>query len=252
MTINKVSRPFSSTRAVSELLIILLAAHAAISLVDIAVSFYEVMALSDMLRDAVDPGSRAEIQRIIGAIQFVVSLFAWGFSLFWFYRVHRNLPALGVLRGKYNSPWNILLFFVPIVNLYFGYHLVKELWKQSNPDVGFSDDFLRKHASPLKEYSSKTALIGIWWGFTLASASAARVTSQAALHSTSVSDYIRDAEWFMISDALATVASIMLIVVVTRIEERQEEKHRRLTLREAEAERDRSIPVLGWSPVPGK
>jgi len=39
----------------------------------------------------------------------------------------------------------------------------------------------------------------------------------------------------MVSDALAIVAGIMLIVIVKKIDERQEEKHRRLMLRDAEA-----------------
>ena len=230
MTINKVSRPFSSNKTVSELLIILLAIRATIALVAIALSFYEVMVLSRTLSAVIDPISRDEIRRIIGAIYILLYLLTSGFSLLWFYRAHRNLPALGVLRGKYSSPWNILLFFVPIANLYFGYDLMSELWKQSNPDVGFSDDFLRRHASPLKQYSSKTALIGCWWFFTIASAVVARIASQNSLPGAGVSDYITEAVILMISDAFGIVGSIMLIALVTKINERQKEKYRRLVL----------------------
>jgi hypothetical protein len=225
----KVSRPFSSTKAVSELLIILLGASAAIDLVAIGIDSYHVMLLSGSLSAGTSESTIEGIGRIMGAIQFVLHIFAWGFFLFWFYRAHRNLPSLGVLRGKYSSPWSIVLFFVPIVNFYFGYDLVRELWKQSNPDVGFSDDFLRRHASPLKQYPSKTALIGFWWGFTWVSTRLASGVFKISLHSTSASDYIKDTVGYMISQALGIVGSILLIVIVTKIDERQEEKHRRLT-----------------------
>jgi hypothetical protein len=241
MTINKVSRPFSSIKTVSELLIILLAIRAAIALVAIALSFYEVMVLSRTLSAAIDPISRDEIRRIIGVTYLVVYLVVAAFSLLWFYRAHRNLPSLGVLRGKYSSPWNILLFLVPIANLYFGYDLMRELWKQSNPDVGFSDDFLSRHASPLKQYSSKTALIGLWWFFTIASTVVARTAFNSSVPNAGFSDYIRDTVILMISDAFGIVGSIMLIALVTKINERQKEKHRRLVLHETEA---RSVPAF--------
>jgi hypothetical protein len=242
MTI-KVSRPFHSIHGLSELLIILLAIRAAIDLVGVGVNFYQAMLLSRTLTDGTALSSINEIQRIIGAVYLVLFIVVWALLLFWFYRAHRNLPALGVLRGRYSSPWNILLFFVPIVNLYFGYDLVKELWKQSNPDVGFSDEFLTQHSDPSKQYSSKTPLIAFWWGLTIASVVVARAAVRASLGSTSSSDYISQAVLFMISDALGMVAGIVLIVIVKKIDERQEEKYRRLVLREAEAGRERSIPA---------
>jgi len=228
MTI-KVSRAFHSIHAISELLIILLAVRAAIDLVSVVLNFYLVMLLST------DTGlsSTNEVLRVIGGIYLVLHILALALLLFWFYRAHRNLPALGVLRGRYSSPWNMLLFFVPIVNLYFGYDMVTELWKQSNPDVGFSDEFLTQHAGPLREYPSKTVLIGFWWGFTIASAVVGRAAVTASEHNSSSSDYVSEAVMFMISDALSMVASIALILIVKKIDERQEEKHRRLVLREA-------------------
>jgi len=219
MNINKVSRPFSSNEAVSELLIILLGASAAIDLVSMGIGSYEVMAPTS-------ESTLAGVDRIIGAIQLVLHLFVWVFFLVWFYRAHRNLPSLGVINRKYSSPWSTALFLIPIANLYFGYDLVRELWKQTNPDVGFSDDFLRQHASPLKQYPTKTALIGFWWGFTFVSTRVARAAFNTP-------DYISSNVVFMISDAFSLAASVLLIVIVTKINERQEEKHRRLAIREA-------------------
>jgi hypothetical protein len=119
---------------------------------------------------------------------------------------------------------------VPLLNLYYTYDLVKELWKQSSPDLGFSDEFLKQHAATPEQYPSKTALVGWWWGFTIASIVAARTSLRIEMLGTGTSDQITATWIMMISEALAITASIMLILVVKKIDVRQEEKHRRLSL----------------------
>ena len=184
------SRPFSSAHLLAQIVIILLAICALIDVIAIAIGGYQS----------------------IGTLQLVARCAAFIVFLIWFYRAHRNLQALGIRRGRYSSPWSVLLFLVPILNLYYAYDLVKELWKQSSPDLGFSDAFLKQHAFSFEHYPSKTASIGLWWGFTIASFLAARISID------------------LISDALAVVASILLIRIVRNIDARQEEKRRRLTL----------------------
>ncbi|HET9710653.1 MAG TPA: DUF4328 domain-containing protein, partial [Pyrinomonadaceae bacterium] len=114
-------------------------------------------------------------------------------------------------------------------NLYHPYDMVRELWKQSNPDVGLSDAFLKQHAT-LEQYSSKTVLIGLWWGFVIASLVVARISGMLASNSADTPTLITQSWAGMISDALRVVGSIILIVVVNRIDARLEEKHRRRTL----------------------
>ena len=186
----KVSRPFSSAHLLAQIVIIFLAICALIDVIAIAIGGYQS----------------------IGKLQLAVRFTAFIVFLIWFYRAHRNLQALGIRRGRYSSPWSVLLFLVPILNLYYAYDLVKELWKQSSPDLGFSDAFLKQHAFSFEHYPSKTASIGLWWGFTIASVLAARISID------------------LISDALAVVASILLIRIVRDTDARQEEKRRRLTL----------------------
>ena len=186
----KASRPFTSAHLLAQIVIILVAICALIDVIAIAIGGYQS----------------------IGTLQLAARFTAFIVFLIWFYRAHRNLQALGIRRGRYSSPWSVLLFLVPILNLYYAYDLVKELWRQSSPDLGFSDAFLKQHAFSFEHYPSKTASIGLWWGFTIASVLAARISVD------------------LISDALAVVASILLIRIVRDTDARQEEKRRRLTL----------------------
>ena len=208
----KASRPFSSAHSLAELVIILLAICASFDVIAIAIGCYQVMLLS---REQADLITNNDTPPIIGTLQLLARFTAFIVFLIWFYRAHRNLQALGIRRGRYSSPWIVFLFLVPILNLYYAYDLVKELWRQSSPDLGFSDAFLKQPSFTLEHYPSKTALIGLWWGFTIAAVLAARF-------SLTIMD--------LISDALAVAASILLILIVKNTDARQEEKHRRLTL----------------------
>jgi hypothetical protein len=100
MNSNKLSRPFSSTQGVAEMLIVLLAMRASFDLVGISVDFYQVMVLSGNFSDETGLSTTEGIQRILGAIQLVLHVFAGVFFLIWFYRAYQNLPALGVRWGR--------------------------------------------------------------------------------------------------------------------------------------------------------
>lgn len=207
------SRPFSSAHSLAELVIILLAICASFDVIAIAMGGYQVTMLTE------------EAPPIIGTLQLGARFTAFIVFLIWFYRAHRNLQALGIRRGRYSSPWSVLLFLVPILNLYYAYDLVKELWRQSSPDLGFSDGFLKQHAFTLEHYPSKTPLIGLWWGFTIASLLAARFSLMIISH-----ERITGTWMDLTSDALAAAASILLLLIVKNTDARQEEKYRRLTL----------------------
>lgn len=226
----KASRPFSSAHSLAKLVIIVLTVCALIDVIAIAIGCYRVTLLSRALTEQADLITTNDTPPIIGTLQLLARFTAFIVFLIWFYRAHRNLPALGIRRGRYASPWTILLFLVPILNLYYSYDLVKELWRKSNPELGFSDVFLKQPAVAGEHYPSKTPLIGMWWGFTIASVLAARLSLTLVSASPSISDRMTGTSMDVISDALAVVASILLILIVRDIDARQEEKHRRLTL----------------------
>jgi hypothetical protein len=215
---------FSSAHSLAWLLITFLAIYVLITLMAIPIGYHQLTLLSNALTD------QTGVPQIIGTLQLAAHLTVCVVFLIWFYRAHRNLRALGIRGGRYSSPWSILLFFVPILNLYYSYDLVKELWRQSSPDLGFSDDFLKQHELTFAQYPSKTALIDVWWGFTIASFFVARASSTIISSSRTISDLTQGAWFYMASDVLDIVGSIVLIVIVKEIDARQEEKHRRLTL----------------------
>ena len=216
----KVTHTFSSGRLLTTLLTFLLATCVLLDLLSIGFGYSQ----------AADPsGVPAQRQQLVGILLAATYFVAAVLFLIWLYRARRNAVAVASRGARYASPWALALFFVPILNLYYPYDIVRELWKQSNPDVGLSDTFLKQHTSTLEQYSSKTALIGLWWGFVIASLVLFRMSGMISSHAT-IPDLIT-ASWIgMTSDALRTVGTIVLIVLVNKIDARLEEKHRRRTL----------------------
>jgi len=212
----KVTHAFSSLHLVTTLLTLLLAMCVLMDVITIAFVF--------LSREP------TEEPQLVRTLLIAAHLIAGVLFLIWLYHERRNLVAVGSRGGRYSSPWAIGLFFVPILNLYYPYDIVRELWKQSNPDVGLSDAFLKQHAATLKQYSSKTALTGLWWGSVIASVVVARISGTIASHATNIPDLITAGWTGMISDALRIVGTIVLMVLVNRIDARLEEKHRRRTL----------------------
>jgi hypothetical protein len=203
-------------------------------LMNAALGYSKIRLLSKGLTEQVilaeDLFAIATKQEIIEASQLAVYLLGAVCFLIWIYLTHKNLPALGIRRPRYSPARAVIWFLVPVLNLFGGYDVVRELWKESNPDAGISDAFLKQHGSTLTQYSSKTVLIGFWWGFLIASAIVGRTsfTLRSAAHGM---DDLLTASWVeIISYALFIVATVVAIFIVKEIDARQEEKHRRFTL----------------------
>lgn len=65
---------------------------------------------------------------------FVLALIAAGVLYsFWIYRAYKNLRALGHAHTDFTPGWAVGWFFVPVVNLWKPYQVVKEIWEKSSP-----------------------------------------------------------------------------------------------------------------------
>ena len=222
---NRASHSFPLEHSLAVIVILLLVSCIVVDAIAIVLGDGQGSLLS--LAEA-DEETNAVIQGIPALAQLAAYLTTGVLFLIWIYRVHRNLPALGIRRPKYSPGWAVGWFLVPVANLALPYDVVKELWKDSNPDAGLSEAFFGQHPEVTREYSSKTSLIGWWWGFWIASVVASRVygrvsqTGKIALEGASVLG--------MICDVLSIMAAVLAILIVKDIDARQEEKHRRLAL----------------------
>lgn len=230
---HKPTRPFSSARLLARSVMICFAFCILIDLVAVILSYSQITLLSKALTNQTiyegDATADETQQQIIVILQFAAYLITGVLFLTWIYRTHRNLPALGIPGPRYSPAWAVGWFFVPIFGLFRPYEVMQELYKGCNPDVGISDEFLRQYSPTVKLYSSKTALIGLWWGFWLASIFLTRISDQT--HVLSGLGGLIIGNWLsIISDGFGIVAAVCVILIVKEIDARQEEKHKRLAV----------------------
>ncbi|MFH1148820.1 MAG: DUF4328 domain-containing protein [Pseudomonadota bacterium] len=146
--------------------------------------------------------------------------------LVWIYKAYRNLSALGSTKLRYSAAWAVGAFFVPILQFFRPYQIIREIWKGSDPAVEAYDE---SHSEEL----SAPSLIGWWWVIWVAhhlTGAYANIASRdmESLSTATAGGYLTITWINFISDILEAVSAVLAILVVKKIYERQMEKSKRL------------------------
>ena len=130
----------------------------------------------------------------------------------WWYRVVKNLSALGAHDLEFTPKGAVWAFFIPLLNLFRPQEAGQEIWKASDPGLIDNTPLSRKDMP-------RSPLIGFWWTFFLLGnafdGASARFDAAAAVVGMS-----------LIGHLLTSAAAICAIVMVKRIAERQEARLR--------------------------
>ncbi len=152
----------------------------------------------------------------LGSLQIIVYIATVIVFLMWLYRSYENLPAFGTPARslEYSSGWAVGSFFIPFVNLVIPYRAVRELWQKSEPyETSFGSQ-------------SPPATFPLWWGFWIISNIASNVSLRVAFRGeVSMENVVIISS---IADALNIIAAIFAVVVVAKIDRRQEEASKSL------------------------
>ena len=156
---------------------------------------------------------RSGVIAILNAFVILIGMIAF---LVWIHRVRANLPALGIADARWGPGWAIGWWFIPIMNLFRLFQMVKEIWQASGPEAQL--DAWRDTAAP--------ALLGWWWAAWLIASAAGNVAFRVETISPETIDgLIRGSMAYIASEALWAIASIPAIMVVRRIDRRQAGRH---------------------------
>jgi len=228
---------FASGKTLALWTVILLGAEALAKIADIAVSAAQLAlasnypetaaaALGPENADVSDmPGGNFQV--IVLLLDGTVSLFglfvfiaAAVVFLFWQHRAYKNLPALGVPRPDFSSGWVIGSWFVPFLNLFRPYEIVKYIHGKSDPDT-VNVEF--GHYDTGGNFKLKA-----WWGFWIATAIVGRFSDRIYRRAETLDDHVAAGWVGIFVSGLTLVAACLAIAVVRDITSRQEERHKRL------------------------
>src|SRR5215470_11271448 len=96
---------------------------------------------------------------IFGLFVFIAAAVVF---LFWQHRAYKNLLALDAIRPDFSSGWAIGIWFVPFLNLFRPYEIVKYIHDKSDPDTMNAEV---GHYDTGGNFTLKA-----WWGFWIATA----------------------------------------------------------------------------------
>lgn len=141
----------------------------------------------------------------------------------WLYRVADNLTALGHPRHlqQYSPGWAVGSFFVPFVNLVIPYRAVREVWVKSGPD--YQPDTFSAYSD-----TSTPIYFKLWWGFWLASNVINNIATRAYFGANTRSEMSAATQIDIVGSLLTIPAAVFAIMVVKSIDQRQEERSRRV------------------------
>jgi hypothetical protein len=148
-------------------------------------------------------------------VVFVISALAnLATLLIWIYGANANLRALGCPDVEFTPAWSVGWFFVPLLNFFKPYQVVREIWRGSDPSF----------------YSgmvpSGTALIGWWWGLRICAAILGQLASLISNHAESV-DELLGVTWLAIAINLAVGVPLHILqaLLILTTQGFQDERH---------------------------
>jgi Domain of unknown function (DUF4328) len=230
MSSRNMVEPYMSSRRLANLLMAVLAVNIVVQLVAIGLTFthidllYKIMeettAVARAQRQAGE--TREAVMRIVQLIAFTLSA---GTFLIWLYRAYKNLKPLGAER-RHSTALAVGAFLVPIINLVLPFQIFQEMWRASDPETIAVRD--AKSVTAFIEDSSKSLLVVVWWGLWLLT-----IINLVVAYRWHASWQILNEEiiasWLItMSSLLFILNSIVTIVLVKKITDRQDEKFKRL------------------------
>jgi hypothetical protein len=143
-------------------------------------------------------------QQAIGVAQFALFVVTDIVFLTWIHRVNRNARALGAEGMRFTPGWSVGWFFVPIMNLWRPFQVMREIW-QASAQPG---NWRAVQAPPL---------LGWWWAMFLGRQILGQIGHRLSDSIRSVDDAVLASVITTLSDISAMALDVLAFVLVGKI-----------------------------------
>jgi len=225
--------PYIATRFTARLLTILLLITAAVSGLSAGFEISQIHLLSGIDSYAEVNEETRWAHTFIRNTLLVSRLVLYGSIgiafITWLHRCRINVRAFGCRRFRYSRIWAIIGFLIPIVNFFRPYQVVSEVWRASDP---------RSVETPVAWVNMPVSGFVLAWWLTLLASLFLEILEAALLtHSGATVDDLFAARSIGVLVGITSASSaILAYLVISGIEESQEEKWAIISHAEAEAD----------------
>lgn len=175
--------------------------------------------------DLGDNDSLSLWELVLGLIALVflpIFIFTVVTFLMWLYRTHTNLPALRSDSTEFTPGWAVGWWFIPFANLVKPYQAVRNVWSESDPEVSAED---KNFLSSVQ--AGAPGFIMVWWGVWILGNIVSNISNRIDIFAKPELQSIA-ATIGSIESAVWIAGSVLAIMVVSSITERQEQRHARI------------------------
>ena len=220
------SRPFSPPDRVARWAEGLLTASMVLAVAGVVPAILGMTGSGEPSSDG-QPDLKQALRALVSGLHALVLIGVIVAFLMWFYRVHKNLPALRATNLEYKSGWAVGGFFVPFLNLVRPMNVMREVWYWSDPSAfgcdPSSDDL------PVRNRNATPPLIGWWWAFFLLTNFAANLSDAFEGNGTSFPDMAQLSNMLSFATkVLGFPAALLGVRLVRTITKWQPERYSRI------------------------
>jgi hypothetical protein len=162
-------------------------------------------------------------QSFILTANLPVYIFTAVFFLIWLNKANKNLTPLGAEYLEFSSGWAVGWWFIPFANLVKPFQVVREVWRESDPDIEEDAGFLSNVASGAPGY------MAVWWGLWLGANISGNIAGRTIDANSAESIQLSGAV-FVFAGVLGIAASVFAIMVIRDISQRQALRFSRIGL----------------------
>ncbi len=195
-------------------------------------SFVSTVAEIGLIQRVVDGESVTEQELIanddrqsaIGSITLIIYIGLIIAFCMWVHRASKNLAALNVVGQRFSPGWSVGWWFVPIMNLFRPYQVIREICRGSHLQATRQDSLAWRDVPP-------SAILGWWWGIWIVSNFIDAGVLRAWRSDDISPEDLLTADYFsLVGDGLTIVAAMMAFLLVRGITSNQDAKHLNLSL----------------------
>ncbi len=148
------------------------------------------------------------ITLLVGVVEIGLVIVAGVLLLMWLHRAYTNLLALGHT-PRFTPGWAVGYWFIPIVNLWRPYQVMKDWWLRSEGDT----------MVPGYERVTAPSVLSAWWACWICSGFVARFAGSMATGAQpgEFLTFYTAALMMIAAEVLAVIAGVMLLKVISSI-----------------------------------
>ena len=150
----------------------------------------------------------------------LVLIIAVIFYFIWVRRAYRNLHSLQLKPTEFSSGWAIGSYFVPILNLFRPFRIMKEIWFGSQPILSEENSYESESHLGL----SSTGFLQVWWAAFLIDGFVSNISFRLSLNSDTSQNVLATLWTDLISSITGIAVSVVSIYLIWTINSWQSEK----------------------------